>query len=54
MESKKTNHANELTYQIKTDSQTPKSNLWLPKEKSDGGMINKKVGINIYTLLCIK
>ena len=52
IESKK--NANELIYQVETDSQTLKSNLWVPKEKGEGGMINRKVGINIYILLCIK
>ena len=42
---------NELIYKTETDSQTQKTNLWLPKEKVGG--INQKSGINIYTLLLL-
>ena len=31
---------NELTYKTETDSQTEKTNLWLPKRKKGGGGIN--------------
>ena len=37
-----------------TDSQTSKTNLWLPKGKGWGGGVNQEVGINIYTLLYTK
>ena len=42
-----------LIYKTETNSQTQKTNLWLPKGKGGGG-INKEVGINISTLLNIK
>ena len=32
--------ANELIYKTETDSQTQKTNLWLPQEKRGGGRIN--------------
>ena len=47
------NDTNELIYKTKTDSQTSKTNLWLPKWKS-GERDKLGVGINIYTLLYIK
>ena len=31
---------NELIYETRTDSQTKKANLWLPKWKGGGGRIN--------------
>ena len=34
------------------ESQMQKTNLWLPGGKEGG--INWKIGIDIYTLLCIK
>ena len=43
---------NQLIYKTETDSQTQKTNLWLPKGKGEG--INQEFGINIYTLLYIK
>ena len=52
MESKK-NDTNELINKTETDSQTQKTNLWLPKGKGGEG-INYEVLINIYTLLYIK
>ena len=36
-----------------TDSQTLKTNLWLPKGKGGGG-INQELGVNIHILLYIK
>ena len=40
------NDTNELMDKTETDSQTQKTNLWLPK--------GKELGINRYTLLYIK
>ena len=34
------NDANKLIYKIETDSQTSKSNLWLPKKEHGAGRIN--------------
>ena len=48
------NDTNELIYKTETDSQTLKTNLWLPSEESGGGGINQEIGVNIYTLLYIK
>ena len=46
---------NELIYKAETDSQTSKTNLWLPKGKHWwGGGISQEFGINIYTLMYIK
>ena len=45
---------NELIYETETDSQTQKTNLWLPKEKGSRGGINQEFGISRYKLLCIK
>ena len=36
MESRKENDTNELIYKAETDSQTWKTNLWLPKGKGRG------------------
>ena len=47
------NDANELIYKIEIDSQTQKTNLWLPKGKGEEG-INKEFGIKIYILLDTK
>ena len=45
---------NKKTYnKIQVESETQKTNLWLPKGKGDGG-INQEFGININTLLYIK
>ena len=44
--------SNELTY--KTDSQTQKTNLRLPKGKGGEGGINQEFGISRYKLLYIK
>ena len=38
------NSTNELTYKTETNSQTQKTNLWLPKGKGQGG-INYKFGV---------
>ena len=48
------NDTNELNYETATNSQTQKTNLWLPKGKGVGGGKNQEVGININTLLYIK
>ena len=47
------NDTNELIYKTEIDSQTQKTNLWLPKGNMWGG-INQEDGINIYTLLQMK
>ena len=47
------NNANDLICKIETDSQTWKTNLWLPKRKCQGG-INQESGIHRYILLYIK
>ena len=49
----KKNGTNELIYKAETDSQTSKTNLWLPKGKHGGG-ISYEFGINKYTLLYMK
>ena len=41
-------NTNEMIYKIEIDSQTQKTNLWLPKGK--GGGINWVLGINRYAL----
>ena len=51
VESKKKD-TNELIYKTETNSQTQKTNLWLPKGKV--GVRGQDFGINIYTLLYIK
>ena len=45
---------NELICHTETDSQTQKTNLWLPKEKGGGRGINQEFGIIRYKLLYIK
>ena len=49
----KKNDTNELISKAKIESQTQKTNLWLPGDKG-GGEINQEFGININTLLYIK
>ena len=46
-------YTNELIYKTETDSQTSKTNLWLPKGKCQGG-IHFGIGINIYTLIYLQ
>ena len=46
------NDTDELTYKTETDSQTQKTNLWLPKEKRVG---RDKLGVwdqRIHTTIC--
>ena len=45
------NNTNEFTYKIETDSQTQKTNLWLPKGKEEGRTVRSKglTGTNYYT-----
>jgi len=45
---------NELIFKTERDSQTQKTNIWLPKGKRGWGGINCEAGINTYTQLCIK
>ena len=45
---------NELIYKSEIDSQTQKTNLWVPKGKVWGWGINREFGIKRYTLLYIK
>ena len=47
------NNTNEFVDKTETDSQTQKTNLWLPQGKG-GGEWNQEYGINRYTLLYIK
>ena len=42
----------ELIYETKLESQMQKTNLWLPGGRIEG--INWEIGIDKYTLLCIK
>ena len=41
---------NELIYRIESDSQTLKTNLWLPKGTGEGRGMNLGFGIGIYSL----
>ena len=45
------NSTNELIYKSETDSQTQKTNLWLPKGKGAGGGIEWEFGISRCKLL---
>ena len=42
---------NEFIYKTKLNSQTQKTNLWLPKD--GGGRLNQEFGVKIYTKLHI-
>ena len=43
---------NEFIYKMETDSQTQKTNLWLPKRKHSGQeWIKWEFGVDIYTLV---
>ena len=44
------NNTSEIIYKTEIDSQTYKTNLWLPKGKAGAG-INWEFGIKIYTQL---
>ena len=48
------NYINEVIYKTETDPQISKSNLWLPRGSYGGGVVNQKIGTNIYSLLFIK
>ena len=50
VESKK-NDTNELIYKKEIDSQTQKTNLWLPKGDKGWRGINEMLGINIHTII---
>ena len=52
MSNLKKNDVNELVYKTDKDSQTQKTNLWLPK--GERGRDKLGFGINRYTLLYIK
>ena len=47
----KRNHTNELIY--KTDSQTSRTNLWLPGEYKGEGIF-REFGMDMYMLLYLK
>ena len=47
------NDTNELIYKTEIQSQMQKTNLQLPGGKK-GGRIKWEIGIDMYTLLCIK
>ena len=49
---KKKKDKNELIYKTGADSETYRTNIWLPKGK--GGGQDQEFGINRYTLLYIK
>ena len=53
VESKK-NVTDELIYKTETDSMTKKANLQLPKGKGDGEGINRELGMERYTHLCLR
>ena len=44
-----------LIYKAEIETQTWRTNVWIPREKEEGGM-NWEIGIDKYTLLilCIK
>ena len=44
----------ELIYETKTDAQSQKTKLWLPKREGVGEGINQKFGISRYKFLYIK
>ena len=48
------NNTNEFIHKTEIDSQTYKTNIWLPKGIVGSGGINWEFGINKYTLLNIK
>ena len=45
-----------LIYKAEIETQTWRTNVWIPRGKRGGGGKNWKIGIDIYTLfiLCIK
>ena len=51
-ESKK-NGIGGLICKVEIETQTQRTNTWIPKGKRKSGM-NWEVGIDVYTLLCIK
>ena len=49
----KKNGTKDLISKREIDSQTQKTNFWLPKGKGDGGEINYEFGFNRYSQLYI-
>ena len=47
------NHTDEPVCKAEIETQMQRTNLWTPREESGGGM-NWEIGIDIYTLICIK
>ena len=47
------NDTDELICNAEIETQTQRTNIWIPRVEGQGGM-NWKIGIDIYTLLCIK
>ena len=45
---------NERIYEIETDSQTQRTDLWLPRWREGGGGMEWEFGISRYKLLYIK
>ena len=43
----------EPIYKTETDSQTQKTDL-LPRGRGDGDVLNWAIGIDMYTVMCIK
>ena len=54
MRNLKKNDTNELIYKTETDSQTYRTNLWLPGGKRGGEGTDWEFGIDMYTLLYLK
>ena len=48
------NDTNEPIYETETDSQTSRTNLWLPGGMGRGDGIDWEFGIDMYTLLHLK
>ena len=54
MQNLKKKVTNELIYKTETDSQTSRTNLWLPGGGRWRGGIDWEFGIDMYTLLYLK
>ena len=53
------NGTDELVSRVETETQMQRTNVWTPRGESGGGgggggVMNWAIGINMYTLMCIK
>ena len=48
------NGTDEPVCKVEIETQMQRTNVWIPRSESRGGGMNWEIGIDIYTLICIK